>query len=183
MELLQKTLAKHLPATAKLELDAPASASGAWFLDARMGDKAVVIEWRRKLGFGISTAPRDGYGDGPDEVIEDAEKVIERVVSILTNEEQTASPPTELPLRGVRERRRVPQQELAERMGVRQATLAKIEKGGDVKIGTLVRYAAGLGGKLVVGVEFDDGVVRVETEEIANRSTRVRKVLKRRGSR
>lgn len=51
------------------------------------------------------------------------------------------------------------QSQLADKMGVSQANISKIENGGDVQLSTLQKYVTALGGKLAVTATMDDGQV------------------------
>jgi DNA-binding XRE family transcriptional regulator len=55
-------------------------------------------------------------------------------------------------LRSLREASGITQVDMAERMGVTQAQVSKIETGEDHRVSTLERYAEALGGRLVVAV-------------------------------
>jgi DNA-binding XRE family transcriptional regulator len=58
----------------------------------------------------------------------------------------------------LRERMHITQEDMANTLGVKQPTIAGIErKGRDVKLSTLKRYVEGAGGKLTVDVELPDG--------------------------
>ena len=64
-------------------------------------------------------------------------------------------------LKALRQRRRVTQVELAEILGVRQASISKLEKQNDMRLGTLRRYVEALGGELEIRVRFPDEEVEV----------------------
>ena len=51
----------------------------------------------------------------------------------------------------------VSQVELAERLGVTQPAVSKLEHAEDMRLTTLREYVARLGGRLVLEVEFPDG--------------------------
>lgn len=51
------------------------------------------------------------------------------------------------------------QSQLADKMGVSQANISKIENGGDVQLSTLQKYVTALGGKLAVTATMDNGQV------------------------
>lgn len=51
------------------------------------------------------------------------------------------------------------QSQLADKMGVSQANISKIENGGDVQLSTLQKYVSALGGKLAVTATMDNGQV------------------------
>lgn len=58
----------------------------------------------------------------------------------------------------LRERVRKTQVEMAEALGLRQPTVASMEKPGrDVKLSTLKRYVEAAGGKLNLDIELPDG--------------------------
>ena len=58
----------------------------------------------------------------------------------------------------LRERMKITQEEMAKALGVKQPTIAGMErKGRDVKLSTLKRYVEGTGGKLTLDVELPDG--------------------------
>ena len=48
---------------------------------------------------------------------------------------------------------------LAEKLGVSQAAISKLENSGDPKISTLAAYIEALGGRLKISAEFDEGAV------------------------
>ena len=58
----------------------------------------------------------------------------------------------------LRECMQITQEDMANTLGVKQPTIAGMErKGKDVKLSTLKRYVEGAGGKLTVDVELPDG--------------------------
>jgi len=64
----------------------------------------------------------------------------------------------ELNLAELRHHARKSQTEVAEIMGVKQPTVANLEKNGkDVKLLSLKRYIEALGGKLTLNIELSDG--------------------------
>lgn len=65
-------------------VDAPADPMGHWFLDVRLGEKHVTVEWRPRLGqFGLGLSPDPGYGEGPDEICDDVGQAARRVVEVI----------------------------------------------------------------------------------------------------
>lgn len=56
----------------------------------------------------------------------------------------------------VRRSQNLTQVQLAEKLGVSQKRVSQVERGDvlDLKLGTLKRYAAGLGGRLKVAIDF-----------------------------
>src|SRR5262245_49480579 len=57
-----------------VEVDPPSSPTGRWFIDVTAKGQSFVVEFRPKLGFGISSTPADGYGEGADEFFPEAEE-------------------------------------------------------------------------------------------------------------
>lgn len=62
-------------------------------------------------------------------------------------------------LRELRFEQDVTQQQLAAMMGIRQASLSKIEHQGDLLVSTLRRYVEALGGELEIRARFPDRTV------------------------
>jgi hypothetical protein len=158
LERLRDDLARRFPDLG-FEIDAPADGRGPWYLDVRRaGDlPPVVVEWRPDRGFGISTPRLDDYGGGPDEVVPNAKAPFDRVLRLVLSQGLTA-PPRALRLAEFRHARGLSQAELATRAGVGQANVAGIEGRGDVKLSTLARVVAALGGTLSIRARFPDGM-------------------------
>lgn len=66
-----------------------------------------------------------------------------------------------LALAAAREERNVTQQELAGALGVSQANVSRIERGGDFYLSTLRRYVEALGGRLEIAAVFPEKTVRL----------------------
>ncbi|TVR92463.1 MAG: helix-turn-helix domain-containing protein [Trueperaceae bacterium] len=58
----------------------------------------------------------------------------------------------------------ITQKELADRLGVNQPAVAKLERVGDHKLGSIVRYLGELGAELLVAVRQGDDVVQVSDD-------------------
>jgi len=65
-------------------------------------------------------------------------------------------------LQELRRRRGVTQEELAELMGVRQASISKLERRDNVTVATLQGFVEALGGTLEVRARFEDESVAIE---------------------
>ena len=66
--------------------DPPANPDGSWFLDVRLGDRRITIEWRPKKGYGVSdtSKPKDiAYGEGPEVVYSDQDSAFQGIVDLL----------------------------------------------------------------------------------------------------
>ncbi|MEA1052329.1 XRE family transcriptional regulator [Lamprobacter modestohalophilus] len=67
----------------------------------------------------------------------------------------------EMPLQTLRQARGLSQQQLAERLHVRQPAIAKLEKRTDMYLSTLRSHIEALGGELEVVARFPDGAVKI----------------------
>jgi hypothetical protein len=159
VEKLGQLLRERFPGIA-LEVDVPSRATGDWFIDTKLGDQSFVIEFRPKLGFGLSSTPSEGIGEGPDEFLEDEEAVADRVGALLGSRART-EPQRVRFLQELRERQHVSQVSVADKLGVRQPTVSKIERREDVNVSTLRRYVRALGGELHITARFPDGAVEI----------------------
>jgi len=91
-------------------------------VDARLRGQSFVIEYRPKLGFGLSSTPSEGLGEGPDEFLEDEEAVRARIAALVSSRRRT-EPQRVRFLQELRERQHVSQVALADKLGVRQPTI------------------------------------------------------------
>jgi DNA-binding Xre family transcriptional regulator len=67
----------------------------------------------------------------------------------------------ELPLEELRAARQITQTHLAELLGIKQASVSKMERRTDMYIGTLARFIEAMGGQLEIRANFPDGSVRI----------------------
>ena len=65
-------------------------------------------------------------------------------------------------LKALRQDRRISQEQLAELMGIRQASVSKIENQDDMRLSTLRKYIEALGGELEIRVHFPDRDVSLD---------------------
>jgi len=144
-----------------MEVDAPADDRGRWFLDIRSTGNAgpIVVEWRPDRGFGVSTPGADDYGTGPDEVYTNLKATFDRVVRLILSGCRT-EPLQAVRLAELRQILGLSQGELAERTGVGQANISRIESRGDLKISTLAKIVAAMGASLSIRARFPDGIER-----------------------
>ncbi len=157
---LVRRIKARLPGVA-LRVDAPSRAAGDWFVDVGHRGQSFTVEYRPKLGFGLSSTPADGYGEGPDEFLGDETSLLKRLVQ-LTRARRRTEPERVRLLRELRAGRRVTQNELAERLGIRQPTVSTMERREDVSLSTLRRYVEALGGELRVSARFGDEMVEIK---------------------
>jgi DNA-binding XRE family transcriptional regulator len=156
MEALKDRVASELPgATLVLRAPNPPRATAAWWLDIDHRGHQVAVEWKPKRGFGL-TSPAEGFGEGADEVAHDAESAAVRVLQLLRKRAYTVSPAANA-LAALRQQRRLSQEELAAALHVRQAAVSKMERRADLRISTLRKAVAAMGGELKMTAEFPDG--------------------------
>ncbi len=156
---LATRLRKTFP-EAQLDYAEPASPDGVGFLDISYGGNVLAVQWQEKGPFGVSSPEGHGYGEKSDEVyftVDDAEA---RIADLLRSGGKT-QPPPEVRLRELRAERKLPQTELASRLGVSQPAVSRFERRvSRMIVGTLNDVVRAMGGKLVLQVRFPDGVVR-----------------------
>ena len=71
----------------------------------------------------------------------------------------------ELPLQELRQARALSQQELAEVLGLNQATISKLERRTDMYLSSLRRFVEAMGGELEISARFPDGKVLIQLFE------------------
>ncbi len=64
-------------------------------------------------------------------------------------------------LKALRQDLNLSQAQLAELMGIRQASVSKLENQGDMQLSTLRKYVHALGGELEINVRFEDHAVNI----------------------
>jgi transcriptional regulator with XRE-family HTH domain len=67
----------------------------------------------------------------------------------------------EMPLQELRRARHLSQEQLAEILHVRHATISKLERRTDMYISTLRSYIQAMGGDLEITARFPDGEIRI----------------------
>lgn len=164
VERLKESLAARFP-TACLTIDRPKIESGGWFLDATLQGHLVVVEWRADRGFGISTPSEDDFGAKPDEVYETTESAYDRVVELLLSRTRTI-PGLTLPR--IRESRGLSQTEIAQRLQINQGAVSRLERRGDMRIGTLRNLISAMGGNLKLSAEFPDRTIDIQIDQLLN---------------
>jgi DNA-binding XRE family transcriptional regulator len=160
---LVRLVTDRLPGVS-IAVDRPSHLSGDWLIDVLHRGHSFVIEYRPSLGFGLSSVPSDAYGQGPDEFLEEEASLIDRLVQLVGSGQNTEPQRVRL-LQDLRSRREITQNEIADRLGIKQPTVSKIERRADVNLSTLRRYVEALGGTLQVTARFADGTVEVKLGE------------------
>ena len=80
-ESMKEEAKKQFP-DATISVDYPEKEGGWQWLDVRLNNKHVAVEWRPKEGFGFF-AEDAGYGEGPNEIFTETDKAIERLITKL----------------------------------------------------------------------------------------------------
>ena len=93
IQTLAQRIIRRFP-SARMTLDQAETPGGPWFLDIELDGHALAIEWRSEHGFGVSSNPSGGYGEGPDEVHADLESISRRVFALLLANGGIVSPDT-----------------------------------------------------------------------------------------
>jgi transcriptional regulator with XRE-family HTH domain len=71
----------------------------------------------------------------------------------------------EMPLHELRQARQLSQQELAEVLGLNQATISKLERRADMYLSSLRRFVEAMGGELEISAKFPEGRVLIQLFE------------------
>jgi hypothetical protein len=141
----------------------PRTESGSWWLDISLNGYALIVEWRKDAGFGLSTPTDDDFGLGPDEIYPDIETAFERIKELLLSQTATKAP-ARATLSKIRESRRLSQVELASRLSINQGAFSRMERRSDMLIGTLRNVIAALGGELHLIAHFPDETVYISLD-------------------
>jgi len=141
--------------SARVTLDEPIVKDGVWSLNVFLNNYHLAIAWQADKGFGIVSNDTHGYGEGADEVFDDLEQSLPRVVQLLTYRLATVPPPA-VRLKDMREQLGLSQEEVGRRLGKRQASISRTEARSDFHVSTLREFAEAFGAKLVVKMVFPD---------------------------
>jgi hypothetical protein len=77
----RNAISRELPA-AFVEVDRPDNVNGIWWMDVSWNDTSAIVEWRPKLGYGVSFDPI-GYGEGAENIYDNAEAAARAVANSL----------------------------------------------------------------------------------------------------
>lgn len=83
---------------------------------------------------------------------ESQERVEKRVHNLLK----------EVPLAELRQARQMTQEQIAETLKIKQASVSKMESQADMYISTMRKYIEAMGGELEIVAKFPDGSVKVD---------------------
>jgi DNA-binding Xre family transcriptional regulator len=156
IERMQADLSCRFPALT-IEVDHPELETGFWDMDiSRSGTFLMSINWCEKDGFFFSTPKPDDLWSAPDEHVVDYDQALARIVHLLETGGETI-PPLPVRLAELRQARGLTQTELAERAGLAQANLSRVENQDDMKLGTLQKIVTAMGASLSIVAKFPDG--------------------------
>ena len=77
------------------------------------------------------------------------------------SEERARQMLANIPLDELRAARQLTQEHLAEILGVKQASISKMERRADMYVSTLAKFIEAMGGQLEIRACFPDGFVRI----------------------
>jgi len=160
---MQRFLTRAFP-SARITVDEPLSKDGVWSLDIFLSDYHLSVAWQKGKGFGIVSSNTHGYGEGAHEVYDDLENALPRIVELVANQRPTV-PPESVRLKQLREQRGLSQEEIARRLGSKQASVSRTEARTDFLLSTLKKHAEALGAKLVVKMVFPDAEMELKLDE------------------
>lgn len=164
LEQLKERLGARFP-DASLTIDRPELETGTWWLDVTVQGHLVAIQWRADRGYGITTPTRDDFGTKPHELYDCADAAYRRVVELLLSQTRTV-PGLSLPR--IREARGLSQSEIAQRLQINQGAVSRLERRGDMLVGTLRNLISAMGGRLKLIAEFPDRCVDIQIDQLLN---------------
>jgi DNA-binding XRE family transcriptional regulator len=160
---MYKFLLKAFP-TSRITLDEPLVKDGVWSLNVFLPDYHLAAAWQMGKGFGIVSDDSHGYGEGADETYANLDDALPRVIELLHGH-RTTVPPLAVKLKELREQRGLSQEEVARRLGSKQASISRAEARSDYLLSTLKKHAEALGATLVVKMVFPDAEMELNLEE------------------
>jgi len=158
IQRMQRILQGVFP-TARVNLDEPLRKTGVWALDVFLPDYHLAIAWQAKKGFGLVSDETHGYGEGADEVFDDLDNALPRIVHLLNCKRPTV-PPQSVRLKDIRAELGLSQEEMGKRLGKKQGAISRQESRSDCHVSTLTEYVKALGCELVVKVVLPDATER-----------------------
>jgi DNA-binding XRE family transcriptional regulator len=128
---------------------------GDWWMDVGHRSGSFTVRWEPKSGFGLHPASDAAVlGEFPSERYADVAMLLRRVGQLVDEGEVGVAG-----LRDLREVQGLSQAELAERLGIQQAAVSKVERRQDLHLDTLAAIVKALGGTLEMKVKFPGGEV------------------------
>lgn len=90
IDLVVSTIEERVPGLI-VKVDLSDNPQGPHWIDVTNGASGAAIEWRKDKGFGISSLPSEGFGDGPDEIYSSIDELVNRVEELMNKGERTKS--------------------------------------------------------------------------------------------
>jgi DNA-binding XRE family transcriptional regulator len=149
------------------QIDTPSDPKGEAFIDLTDGAFHTEVSYRPEVGFGIYVSDNT-FGQRPDEIYRSASKAAQRIVQ-LRESYKNAGSIAHLTLAEIRQLMDLTQEKVAETLAIKQPSVQRIEKRGNVEVMTLARHVRALGGRLELSVVFDDMEARLELSALEDR--------------
>ena len=80
IESLVNSLEEKFPGSTKV--DKPRDSNGLWYVDINLNQNKLIVEWSDRFDFGLSFINHT-YGSTPDEVYNDVDSLLNRIVFLL----------------------------------------------------------------------------------------------------
>ena len=120
-----KSLLANAEPTAEIGFDEPANKDGMWWIDIRLNGLFMPVMWKPDRGFGIYTDLEPGFGERPNEIHRTAPTACSRFLQVARH--LSAQRSAGLTLADLRQLSGINQTEFAERMGVEQSAVSRLE--------------------------------------------------------
>jgi DNA-binding Xre family transcriptional regulator len=155
IQTMQEIVGKSFP-KAKFAMDSPQSERGSWFLDIKLDDYWLNVEWKAEHGFGLISRDDVVYAEQADEIYPDLNGAARRVLWLLEHKSKT-SPRLSDQLRTIRLKRHLTQEDIADRLGIQQSSVSRLEgRGETIGLRKLQELIAAMGGQLSLRVVFPE---------------------------
>jgi DNA-binding XRE family transcriptional regulator len=149
------------------KIDAPSDPKGETFIDLVEGSFSTEVSYRPDVGFGIYVSDPT-FGQRPDEIYRSAAKAAQRIKQLRVSYENGGLV-TYLTLAEIRQLMDLTQEKVAATLAIKQPSVQRVEKRGNVEVMTLARHVRALGGRLELSVVFDDMEARLELSALEDR--------------
>ena len=149
------------------KIDTPSDPKGETFIDLIDGNFSTEVSYRADVGFGIYVSD-PALGQRPDEIYRSAKKAAQRIMQLRESYENDGRI-TYLTLVEIRQLMDLTQEKVAAALAIKQPSVQRIEKRGNVEVMTLARHVRALGGRLELSVVFDDMEARLELSSLEDR--------------
>lgn len=150
-----------------VDIDSPDNPNGEHWIDVRKDGLHLSLSFRPRDGFGFFTSDL-GFGDRPDEIYRDANLAAKRALLLLeTLQKQNAIEP--IRLFEIRQLHEVTQTELADKLEIKQPSVARQERRRDFMVSTLIDFVEALGGIVDIRVKFRHFEAKIYTSSNRHR--------------